>query len=217
MNPLADALRPHMEVSAPNLLGHGGRPIPDRLTIEDTATDVIAYLDQNDIGQTFLFGYSTGGLLALYLARHFPERFTGVCGLAAKYVFDQRTVTHWTHLTNPDRYRRHETDRALELAERHHPENWVEVLNRLRDMFVQLGQRAPISEDDLRAIRVPVLLFASDQDQIVPLEESLALGELIPGAKLVLFKGQSHPFNIVPVAPIVVAMRNWMGEVSAAA
>ena len=51
----------------------------------------------------------------------------------------------------------------------------------------------------LRAIRQPVMLFASDNDQIVPLDESTALSKILSDSRLVVFKGQSHPFKVVPV------------------
>ena len=213
MRPLADALRPHVEVFAPDLLGHGGRPVPERLTIEALAADVLVYLDSNKVNRTFVFGFSSGGSLALYLARHFPQRVIGVATLAAKYVFDKRTIAHWTHLTDPERLGRPGNKRAQELTETHQPQNWIDVTNNNRRMFEEFGRKPPLSEADLRAITVPAILFSSDQDQIVPLEEVLALGKLIPDARTVIFRGQCHPFSVVPFAAMSIAIRNWMDDV----
>ena len=213
MSPLADQLQPHVEVFAPSLLGHGGRPVPPRITIEELARDILAYLDENKIARTFLFGYSSGGCLALYLARHFPERFMGVCTLAAKYIFDGRTVAHWMHLTDPARLGRPGNERAQELTEAHHPQKWVDVTNNNRRMFEEFGRNPPLSEDDLRAITIPALLFASDHDQLVPLAENIALSKLIPDSRPVIFSGKCHPFHIVPMAAMATAMRNWMAEI----
>lgn len=214
MQPLSDELAPHMEIFAPDLVGHGGRRPPERLTIEEMAADVIGQMDGRDLARTYLFGYSSGGYLALYLARHYPERFIAVSGLAVKYVFDQRTVAHWTYLCDSERLRTQnpKTGRMDELIRTHRPQDWEIVVKRTYDYFKELGRKAPLSIEDLRGIRLPVLLFASDNDQVVPLDESTALAKLLPNCRLVVFKGQSHPFKVVPVAAIARAFTNWIDE-----
>ncbi|HLI96332.1 MAG TPA: alpha/beta hydrolase [Candidatus Baltobacteraceae bacterium] len=213
MKPLADALSVCVETFTPNMLGHGGREVPERATIEALATDIIAQMDAVGLRRAYLFGFSSGGLLALYLARHFPERFHGVCTLAAKYVFDQRTVSHWTYMISFDRLERPGSKRPQELAEDHAPQDWKKVIVMNRDMFIAFGKKAPLSELDLQAISIPALLFSSSEDQIVPLEETLALGRLIPNSKPVIFHGQCHPFHAVPLPPMATAICNWIEEI----
>jgi pimeloyl-ACP methyl ester carboxylesterase len=99
-----------------------------------------------------------------------------------------------------------------ELIRTHRPQDWETVNNRTYEYFKQLGRKAPLSIEDLRGIRQPVLLFASDNDQVVPLDESTALTKLLPNSRLVVFKGQSHPFKVVPVAAIARALTNWIDE-----
>ena len=62
-----------------DILGHGrsaSPPDPTRYTMPQVAADLIALLDTWQIGQTAVLGYSMGGRLALYLACHFPARFS---------------------------------------------------------------------------------------------------------------------------------------------
>jgi pimeloyl-ACP methyl ester carboxylesterase len=213
MQPLGDELQPHVDSFAPNMLGHGGREIPERPSTEDFARDVLAQMDAHGLGRTYIFGFSTGGIMALYLARHHPERFIGVTTLAAKYVFDQRTVSHWTHVADPVRLARPGNKRAEELARDHHPQDWTKVTLMIQQWFFDLGEKPPLREDELRSISLPALLFASNQDQIVPFNETLELARLIPGAKAVIFHGQCHPFHVVPVAAMGKAISNWIGEI----
>ncbi len=214
MQPLSDQLKPYMEVFAPDLVGHGGRALPDRFTIEEMAADVIVQMDARELARTYLFGYSSGGYLALYLARHYPERFIAVSALAVKYVFDERTIAHWTYLADPKRVRERnpESGRMDELIRTHHPQDWVTIVELTCEYFKSLGRKAPLSIDDIRAIGQPVMLFSSDNDQVVPLEESTALTKLLPNSRLIVFKGQSHPFKVVPVVAIARALTNWIDE-----
>ena len=213
MRALVDAVRAEVDAYTPNMLAHGGRPVPKHITIEDLATDIIAYMDEQHLSHAYVFGYSSGACLALYLARHFPERFDGVCTLAAKYVFDPKTVAHWMYLTNPERLGRPGNKRAAELAETHAPQDWVEVTNSNRRLFEEYGLNPPLLEKDLRAIPIPALLFSSDKDQLVPLSETLALGKLIADSRVVTFAGQAHPLSIVPLTTMARTMCDWISEI----
>jgi len=213
MHALAEAVRVEVDAYTPNMLAHGGRPVPERITIEDLASDIIAYMDGEALSRAYVFGYSSGACLALYLARHFPERFAGVCTLAAKYVFDGTTVAHWMHLTDPERLGRPGNIRAAELTETHAPQDWVAVTNSNRRLFEEYGRNPPLDEKDLRAIQIPALLFSSDKDQLVPLAETLEIGKLIPDCRVVMFAGQAHPLSIVPLAAMGKAICDWITEI----
>ncbi|MBH8567141.1 2-succinyl-6-hydroxy-2,4-cyclohexadiene-1-carboxylate synthase [Nostoc sp. CENA67] len=61
-----------------DLPGHGKTQVlggEDYYTMKNTAYGLINLLDNLNISQCFLVGYSMGGRLALYLTLHFPERF----------------------------------------------------------------------------------------------------------------------------------------------
>jgi len=77
MRPLAEAFAQFTQPRAPNLIGHGGRPVPERFSIPEFAADVVEWLDREGIDRTFITGYSIGGYIALYLARHHPARVRG--------------------------------------------------------------------------------------------------------------------------------------------
>lgn len=62
-----------------DILGHGRTDSPSNpshYTMPQVAADIIALLDGWRIKQTALLGYSMGGRLALYLACHYPDRFS---------------------------------------------------------------------------------------------------------------------------------------------
>lgn len=64
-----------------DLPGHGKTQVlgeDDYYTMANTACGLIHLLDNLNIYQCFLVGYSMGGRLALYLILHFPKRFSKV-------------------------------------------------------------------------------------------------------------------------------------------
>lgn len=211
LRPLADALRPYARVETPNLIGHGGRPVPVRFTVQDFAEDVVAYLDARKFERTFLFGYSFGGYVALYVARHFPQRLFGVCTLATNFVFDAAKVRHFTYLLSPERLSRPGKTRPAELTATHYPQYWVPITTNNSRLFEELGERPALSEQDVAAISLPALVISTERDQNVSANESRRLSELLRG-RLLLLPGEGHPLEKLPSDEVARAIGGWIAE-----
>ncbi len=213
MEPLARLLRPHFDLRAPNLLGHGGRPVPDGYSLEEMSEDLVGWLDAERIGRCDLFGYSVGGYVALHAARRHPDRFRAFATLAAKYVFDESAVEHVVHLSQPERLARPEIGRKPEMERAHGVHNWEKVALNTCELFRRLGERPPLGDEDLKRINVPALIVSGDRDPLVPAAESRRLAELLPFARLALFPGAAHPLRQVPLDQVVRAFRSFVAEV----
>lgn len=209
----AAALQPRFEVTAPNLLGHGGRPVPDGYTLEEMADDLLGMLSAT--GPTYLFGYSLGGYLALYLARHHPALVRGVIAVAAKHVFDAAGVAHVVYLAQPERLGRPGNPRKAQLEQAHGAEHWERVTRNTQTLWQAMGARPPLSDDDLRAIATPVLTVSGDLDSLVSLGEFHRLGTLLPNARTGLFAGSAHPIGQVPRTDVVRQVNRFAEEVEA--
>ena len=213
MAPLGNPLSAWFDVRTPDLLGHGGRPVPNGYTLGEMADDLVGWMDGQGIGPAYFLGYSLGGYLALHLARHHPERVRGIAGIVVKHVFDEVSVTHITYLADPERLARPGNSRKDELIAVHGEENWVKVTNNTARLFQKFGEKAPLSEEDLRAIETPVLLLSGDRDPLVPEADSRRLAELLPNARLGLFPGPAHPLRVVPILDVVRAIKTFIDEV----
>jgi pimeloyl-ACP methyl ester carboxylesterase len=216
MAPLAGPLSAWFDVRTPDLLGHGGRPVPDGYTLEQMADDLAAWLDGEGIGPAFFLGYSLGGYLALYLAHHHPDQVRAVAGIVVKHIFDETSVAHITYLADPERLARPGNPRKDELIAIHGEENWVQVTNNTARLFQGFGRKAPLSNGDLQAIAAPVLLLSGDCDPLVSESNSRSLAELLPNARLGLFPGAAHPFKVVPILDVVRAIKSFIYEVEGA-
>src|SRR6185436_2543119 len=75
MHRLADAFRDERRVFAPDLPGHGiANDLTTGFSIRGFADGVRAMLDGYGIGKADVVGYSMGGYVGLFLARHHPDR-----------------------------------------------------------------------------------------------------------------------------------------------
>jgi pimeloyl-ACP methyl ester carboxylesterase len=170
-------------------------------------------MDRESIGSDVIGGYSFGGTLALYLARHHPDRVRGVVALAAKHKFDAETMRHWTYLVGHERLAGMKFPwgtRIEELARIHAPNPWQAVADLNARLFATLGATPPLTEADLSAIALPVMIVSSNLDQIVPWAETLALGKLIPGSHVAMFYGPAHPLRAIALAAIARTIDEWM-------
>lgn len=210
MAPLAELLAPHARVEAIDWLSHGGRELAPLHSYPEIAVDILRQMDQRGIARAVLFGYSIGGTLAMYLARHFPHRVTGLVSLAGKLQHDQDTVDHFVHLCRPERLLR--TDPGM--ATRHLPQDWQQVIDRNREMYRLLVQHPPLCSYDLKVTGKPALVISGEQDQIVLPEETVDMARLL-NAWLRLFPGQAHPLSAVPLPLVVKVTLQWLDTVPA--
>lgn len=212
--PLADALGGHVSVWSPVMLGHAGREVPATLSVVSIAEDLLRQMDERECERSFIGGYSFGAYVALYLARHHPERFKGVWTLAAKVVFDAQAVSHLTHLTSPERLAQPGHPFAEEIRRRHLPQDWRLVMRLNQALFRSLGESAPLGPADWSALSVPALVISGDADPLVPLQETHRLGAWLR-CPIVLFPGPAHPLSAVPVQAVADEIARWVNRVSA--
>jgi len=214
LQPFVEAMQPYSAVRTPNMAGHGGRPIPASITMRDVADDVVAWMDQQGIERDIVGGYSFGGTVALYLARHHPQRVSGVVALATKHRFDAKTLEYWQHLLGHERVERivfpNGVRRVDELVRLHAPNPWKDVLDANSRLFATFATDPPLAQADLQAIRAPVMIASSNLDKVVPWDETLALGRAIPDAHVAMFYGPAHPLRTIPLPAVARNIHQWM-------
>jgi len=214
--PLTSLFGPQVRCWTPNLLGHGGRPVPEPSSVEAMALDVIAQMDARGVQRCFVGGYSFGGYVALFLARHFPQRFEGVCTLATKFVWDAATVARFVALASEARCGSPTYPFHAQIMQRHQPQRWQDVLGLCRQLFRDLGALPSLSWDTLAHIHVPKLVISSDQDQLVSPSETQALGQGLNALVAMFHGGQCHPLSAAPRAQIAQTIERWMADQRAA-
>lgn len=209
IKPLADLLAPYGRIHMPNLLGHGGREISEKISMQAVAEDLIGFLDGKNIARAIVVGYSLGGYIGLYLARHYPDRIIGVCGVATKFIFDKETITHWVYLGSPERLGREGNPRKQVLESIHAPQDWEKITVRNQGWYRDLGDHPPLSLEDFSAIKAPVWLFSGKKDPVVSVDEQVNLARIL-NTRVGLFPGTLHPLYVAPLPELSSEIGKWI-------
>lgn len=150
--------------------GHGQSDEVDELHYADMASDLLAFLEELDLRDVVLCGYSDGGIVAL-LAAGQTERIGDliVCGAN----------------THPKGLKR---AAYLDIQREH---------RQMPSIYTAVMLREPhIPASDLRAIHAHTLVVAGSRD-IIRESDTRYIAGAIPGAELLILPGEDHGSYIV--------------------
>ena len=143
--------------------------------MEFFASAVLNFMDENKLDKASVFGYSMGGYVAMYLAKHHPQKIDKVITLATKFHWDEAIATNEVKMLNPDKIEQKLPAFAESLKDMHAPIDWKTLLNKTADMLTALGQNNTLRQGDYASITTPSLLLLGDRDKMVMLDETLAV------------------------------------------
>ncbi|NJM59821.1 MAG: 2-succinyl-6-hydroxy-2,4-cyclohexadiene-1-carboxylate synthase [Oscillatoriales cyanobacterium RU_3_3] len=213
-----------------DLPGHGKTQVTGDETcynMSNTARSLIALLDELEIGKCYLFGYSMGGRLALYLALHYSEKFEKVVLESASPGLK----------TEKDRSRRRQAD--FELSQKLENSNIKEFLldwydrplfqslknspkfdrlleSRLENNPIELAKslrqmgtgNQPSLWEKLAENQVPLLLLAGEcDDKFKNINAEMA--ELCPSATLKIVPNAGHNIHFENVENFAAIVREF--------
>ena len=181
-----------------NFSGHGGFGYDEKkFSIHLFAHDVLNYLDKKKITSVSVFGYSMGGYVALYLAKHHPERIHKIITLATKFKWDEVIAAKEINMLQPGKIEEKLPAFAISLQKRHAPDDWKKVLEKTAVMLFEMGKDNPLQRDDYLNIQHSTLLMLGDKDKMVTLEETQEVCQTLPNGQLSILQNTPHPIELV--------------------
>ncbi len=206
--------------------GHGKSTTGTRteLTLEQLARDALAVLDAAGVARAHLCGISLGGMTAMYLAQHWPDRVLKlVLSNTSTYMPPKEA---WNQRI--DRVRAQGLAAVAEVT----LERWFtlefrathpEKVARVRQMFLDADPRgyaacaAAVRDMDLRetigGITARTLVIAGAEDSSTPPAEAEFIASKIAGAKLVTLDC-AHLSNIERAAEFNAALGEFLAAES---
>jgi pimeloyl-ACP methyl ester carboxylesterase len=195
LEPLKEELQDLFSIHTLSFSGHGGENMPDAFSISVFAEDVLRYVEENKLEKIDIFGYSMGGYVALYLAKHHPGRIGKVFTLATKFNWTPEIAEKETKMLDAEKIGEKVPAFAKALEQRHAPNDWKNLLKKTADMMTALGRQNSLTLADLAEISIPVVVSVGDNDNMVTQEETAAMTRQLPSGKLHIFPGMQHPIE----------------------
>ena len=211
LQPLATAFQDKYIVHTLNFSGHGGNDFPlEPFSMEVFANDVLHYLQQNNINQANVFGYSMGGYVAMYLAKHHPQLINKVVTLATKFYWDETIASKEIKMLDADTIEQKIPAFATQLQQRHTPQNWKLLLEKTITLLLSLGKNNTLQLEDYTTINTPSLLLLGDRDKMITLDETLAVYKQLPNAQLGMLPNTAHPIEKINIELLSFFIRQFI-------
>ena len=197
------------DVHHPDFPGHGGQPVPEApFSIQLFAESVLSYINEHQLQQINIFGYSMGGYVALYLAKHYPQLIGKIITLGTKFYWDIPTAEKEINMLDPETIIAKVHILAERLALMHAPNDWQRIVLRTPDMLMEMGRNNPLKTEDFKVINTPTLIMLGDRDKMVPLEETVHTYQQLPRATMAMLPNTPHPIEQVNAEMVAYFIRN---------
>jgi pimeloyl-ACP methyl ester carboxylesterase len=186
MKPLRELLAPlGARLIIPDQRGHGRTANPTHmLSIPQLADDMAALMAFLGVERPLLAGFSLGGSVGIELARR--GLLSGLIVLASRI----ETAGRERRPFDPANIRARSKLWVKDLEQRHIEIPWDELAVALGDMFAAWPG---FPQTELAKIACPTLVVQGDRDDMVPLQEGMALAAAVPGARFQLVPRSNHP------------------------
>jgi pimeloyl-ACP methyl ester carboxylesterase len=183
------------DVHLVNFSGHGGKPFEERFGIEQFAADVLNYLNEKQLEQVTIFGYSMGGYVAVWLAFLHAHRVNKIITLGTKFDWSVESAEKEVKKLNPEKIQEKVPAFARILEHRHAPNDWRELLYKTSEMMLGLGEAPLLNESILRQIKTPTLICLGDVDDMADRNYSETVASYLPNGSFNLLKSTPHPIE----------------------
>jgi 3-oxoadipate enol-lactonase len=203
--PQLDALGQRFRLLRYEHRGHGGSPAPPGpYAISGLGADVLALLDDFEVGTAYYAGVSLGGMVGIWLAANAPDRVealalccTSACLQPAELWLDRAAAVRSGGLGSISKQ---VVGRWFTAAyEAAHPGTVARFVTTLEQDVIPEGYAgccdaiaAMDLTPDLSAIGAPTLVLAAEHDPSTPPEHGRRIAELIPGARFELVSNAAH-------------------------
>jgi pimeloyl-ACP methyl ester carboxylesterase len=220
-----------------DLRGHGrSEQPPAGYTLAEMVADLAALLEVVGNGRSaVILGNSYGGLIALEFGRRHPERTAGIA-LVEGQVADDRYAGSLSELAgvpaeareerarevyanwierrresgdlSPDSAEFDDRLRAKQGRRRKPMSSVAERLVHETSLVADMGRRAHVADEQLRAVRCPVLALYGERSDI--LDQGRRIAAAAPDSRLVIVPGATHFLLFEQPARVTAEIESWL-------
>jgi 3-oxoadipate enol-lactonase len=203
-----EALQSDFRVITPDFRGMGGSDVPkDIIALDQYADDVLALMDQLQVEQAVLGGFSMGGYVAFSLLRKAPKRFSAVVLADTRPEADTQEARKNRMTMAASLFEKG----AVAARDAMMPKLLSEDAQQAQpDLVNELGSTISSMEPEglvhaclamafrkdsvllLPSISVPTLVIVGEKDAITPPDVMKQMADRIPNSRMIRIPGAAH-------------------------
>ncbi|WP_138431092.1 alpha/beta fold hydrolase [Fodinibius saliphilus] len=194
---IKSALANNFEIHQLDFEGHGESGATDSpFRISYFAENVLGYLEEHNINEANIFGYSMGGYVALSLALTHPGRINKIATLGTVLQWNKEIVRRECRYLYPQKIEE-KVPHFAEILKKRHPDGWQRVVRQTKQMLEGLGSQPTIKPEDWNKIEHTVRLHVGDKDTTADIDKTVQVYQEMPNAQLMVLPKTKHPFDAV--------------------
>ena len=194
---LSDQLKQYgLTVHALNFSGHGQTAFQKEFGIEQFASELKQFIGENQLEKPHGFGYSMGGYVALYLARHQPSLLGNIITLGTKFQWSPEIAQKEIKMLDSKAIME-KVPKFAEALRSRHGEGWESLLRMTSEMMVALGDKNRLLPEDISEIEHKVLIGLADKDTMVSLQETVDIYKQLKNGSMYMLPDTKHPVETV--------------------
>jgi len=182
--------------------GHGKASSNEPFSMRLFADSVLKFLDEKNVAQAEIFGYSMGGYVALWLAWKHPERVCSVTTYGTKLEWNPEVAAGMSRMFDPEKIEAKAPQLAESLAKTHGAEHWKTLCQNTAKFLHDLGNGLGLPPEAFGNIQCPVSIGWGDLDNVVTEAESRKVAEAIPKGLFEILPGGRHLIEQVDAAQL---------------
>jgi pimeloyl-ACP methyl ester carboxylesterase len=196
---LVPKLATHFTVHTFNFDGHGlESDEANDFSIELFARNLQDFMEENNIHQPLIFGYSMGGYVALKLESLRAGTFEQIITLGTKFDWNPESSQKEASMLNAEKIVEKIPAFATYLKELHGEKQWKTVLEKTAKMMLELGKKPSLKPYDFHQVQIPVQLLRGSKDVMVSEEETQNTQQLLSNATTQEIADWMHPIDKIP-------------------
>lgn len=181
-----------------NFSGHGQTPFFSQFGIEQFARELEQYIKDNRLEKPYVFGHSMGGYVALYLVIRQPDLIGNIITLGTKFEWNAEVLAKEVKMLTPEIIMEKQP-KFGELLKTRHGDEWKNLLQKTSEMMTQLGKKKVLSLEEISSIENKGMIGLGDNDNMVSLEETVAVYKQLKNGSMYILPGSKHPIEFVNI------------------
>jgi pimeloyl-ACP methyl ester carboxylesterase len=198
----------HFEVHRFTFHGHGGSA-PSDFSLSGFVQQTEAYLDEHQLSDIALFGYSMGGYVALELARRNPEALSKVATLGTILQWSPEKAKQECRFLDPDVIQEKVPHFAKHL-EQLHGTSWTDLLHHTESLLKDLGNQPPLNDEVWASLNLPIRIHVGDRDSSADPKATFQVYQQLPQAELAVLPNTPHPFAKVNLDLLIPSLVEFL-------